>query len=99
MTTYVMRDGQLVPKHLAGPKHHSSDAKVHVISDTMPLTRHMATGRYYDSKAKFRAETRALGCVEVGNDPAIKRAPPKFEPSSVEIVNDVKRAIAELRSR
>jgi len=43
----------------------------YVISDTMEPTKHMASGRILDSKAKFRAETRATGCVEIGNE-AIK---------------------------
>lgn len=38
------------------------------ISDSMPPTRHMADGKIYTSKHKFRAETKARGCVEVGND-------------------------------
>jgi hypothetical protein len=43
----------------------------HVISDTMEPVKHMGTGRVMDSKSKFRAETRASGCVEIGNE-AIK---------------------------
>lgn len=39
-----------------------------VISDTMDLMRHPVNGRYYDSKSKFRDETRARGCIEVGNE-------------------------------
>jgi hypothetical protein len=30
--------------------------------------RHMANGKLYDSKSRFRAETRARGLEEVGND-------------------------------
>jgi hypothetical protein len=45
-------------------------AAPNVITDTMEPTRHMANGRYYDSKSKFRAVTKAHGCVEVGNETA-----------------------------
>ena len=37
------------------------------ISDEMPSTRHMSNGKYYTSKKKFRDETRARGCIEVGD--------------------------------
>lgn len=42
--------------------------RVHVISDGMDATRHPVTGRIYESKSRFRADTRATGCVELGND-------------------------------
>jgi hypothetical protein len=40
-----------------------------VISDEMPAVEQV-DGRYYTSKAKFRAVGRAHGLTEVGNDPA-----------------------------
>jgi hypothetical protein len=36
------------------------------IQDEMPATKHPLDGKYYTSKAKFRAATKALGGVEVG---------------------------------
>jgi hypothetical protein len=48
-----------------------------VIADEMPETQHMADGKYYTSKRKFRAVTKSHGCVEVGNDPAMLRPRPK----------------------
>ncbi len=50
-------------------------AAPNVISDTMDPTRHMGSGQVIDSKAKFRAETRATGCVEIGNEPIRARRP------------------------
>jgi hypothetical protein len=41
----------------------------HVIRDEMEPTEQV-DGRFYSSKAKFRAVGRALGLTEVGNDPA-----------------------------
>jgi hypothetical protein len=65
MATFVIRNGKLVNKQKALPKGVKS---VHVISDEMPETRHMADGNYYTSKKKFREATRASGCIEVGNE-------------------------------
>ena len=93
---YVMRNGRLVPKRLTTPP--EPERRIHVISDTMPPLKHMATGRVHDSKAAFRADTRATGCDEVGTDPAAFRTR-RHEPSTHEIAMDVKRALAELRSR
>ena len=94
MPTLVYRNGELVDKNIAGPRH-ASDRAPAVISDAMPPLKHMATGRILDSKSAFRADTRASGTIEVGNDPAGYRPPPKPEPKGVR--DDVQRAIAELR--
>lgn len=40
----------------------------YVITDEMPPTSHPCNGKFYTSKAKFRNETRAHGCVEVGTE-------------------------------
>jgi hypothetical protein len=88
----------MVDIKIAGPRHEKRQA-TYVISDTMDHMKHPATGAMIDSKSKFRAETRASGCVEVGTDPAGYRPKPKFDVSVGEVVNDVKRSIAELRSR
>ena len=39
----------------------------YVISDAMPAAEHV-DGRFYESKAAFRAVTRAHGLTEVGNE-------------------------------
>ncbi len=67
MTVYVYRDGELVDRDMAPPRH---QGRVNgVISDTMgSALRHPITGKLMDSKSQFRAVTRAHGCVEVGND-------------------------------
>jgi hypothetical protein len=57
----------MVDVNIAGPKH-SGDAAPSVIRDEMDATRHMADGKYYTSKSKFRGATRDAGCVEVGNE-------------------------------
>ena len=96
-STYVWRNGQIYEKGTE-PVQEEHGTAPYVISDTMPELRHMATGRMISSKAAFRAETRAAGCVEVGNDPAATR-PRKPVPLSRERRReDIKRTIYELRN-
>lgn len=72
----------------------------YVISDTMELTRHMGDGKYYSSKAEFRAVTKALGCLEVGNEKATMLKPRKPIPLSREKRrDDIKRTLYELRNQ
>jgi hypothetical protein len=104
--TWVYRPGHpqanengMVDKRMAGPLTRSQDPRVYVISDTMAPARHMGTGRMHDSKAAFRADTRAAGCVEVGTDRAILRERPRPEPSMRDIAMDVKKSLEQLRSR
>ncbi len=100
--TFVMRNGKMVDKRHAAPLNVSTDSRLYVIGDVMDMLQHPATGRYYDSKARFRADTRAAGCIEVGNDPAIRRdvgAQGRVKVTQADVAQDVKRAIQELRSR
>ena len=70
--TFVYRDGELIPKHLAAPLiprgARSSLSAPHLISDTTDAFRSMADGRMYDSKASYRAELKRQGLREIGND-------------------------------
>ena len=85
MVAYVYRpkhpqadEHGMVPISIAGPKHETSNAP-HVISDTMEPIKHHATGAIIDSKARFRADTRASGCVEIGNEPIRPRKAIKLD--------------------
>ena len=85
MTSFVYR-----PKHpqadefgmvladIAGPKH-SGDQAAYVISDTMEPLKHHGTGAIIDSKARFRADTKACGAVEVGTEKIKSRQPIKLD--------------------
>jgi hypothetical protein len=97
MPVYVYRNGKLVEKYLAPPLV-SGSAAPNVISDIMPETRHMVTGRYHTSKAAFRAETKAAGCIEVGNDPAITRPRKPVPLSREKRRDDIRRTIYDLRN-
>lgn len=93
MTTYVIRDGKLVEKSTVEPLGH------YVISDEMPPTRHMADGKHYTSKAKFREATRRAGCVELGNENAYLTKPRKrVELSREKRREDIRRTIYDLRN-
>jgi hypothetical protein len=70
----------------------------HVISDEMNATRNMADGRYYTSKHKFREATKAMGCIEVGNDPAINRPRKPIPIDRAKRRDDIRRTIYELRN-
>lgn len=99
MTTYVMRNGELIEKHLAGPRDGERADATYVISDTMAETRHMADGKYYTSKSEFRKATRAAGCVEVGNETSTllkPREPVRMD--SAKRREDIQRAIHQLRN-
>lgn len=72
---------------------------VHVISDTMAHTRHMADGKYYDSKHKFRAATKAAGCIEVGNETKTLMAPRKpIVLSREQRRDDIRKAVYQIRN-
>lgn len=67
-----------------------------VITDTMQPLRHMGSGRMIDSKAKFRADTKATGCVEIGNESVRTRTPIRLDKR--ERREAIKRTIYELRN-
>lgn len=91
--TYVMRNGKLVDKRRAAPLV-SAGAAPYVIGDDLPGGGciHPSTGKMMDSKSRFRAETRARGLVEVGNDVRAPRKPVDMPP----VREDIHRAWQEL---
>lgn len=100
MPTFVYRKGKLVDKKRAGPKNEKLGNASFVISDEMPETRHMADGKHYTSKAKFRQATRAAGCVEVGNETTTLLKPRRqivLDPSKRR--DDIRKAIYDSRNR
>lgn len=98
MTTYVYRDGKLVDKNTAPPKRLKHGSGSYVISDEMAETRHMADGKYYTSKVKFRQATRDAGCVEVGNDAAILKPRKPIELDRGARREAIKRTIYDMRN-
>ena len=68
-------------------------------SDTMEPTRHMSNSKYYTSKKKFRNETKARGCIEVGDQVShlTKARQPKAM-SRRERRDDIRKALYEVRN-
>jgi len=70
--TFVYRDGELVPKHLAAPLiprgARSTMSAPYLIGDTTDAFQSMADGKMYDSKSSYRAELKRQGLREIGND-------------------------------
>lgn len=96
----LANENGMVERHLGGPVETTKPLyAVHVISDTMAHLKHPGTGAMLDSKSRFREHTRDSGCLEVGTDPAGSKPKPRFDVSTSEVVQDVKRAIQEVRSR
>jgi hypothetical protein len=89
----------MVDASIAGDRN-SKDPRFYVISDTMPMTRHMATGEYFSSKSEFRKATKAAGCIEVGNDSSVMN-PKKRNRIPLDRGKrreDIRRTIYELRN-
>lgn len=104
VTTYVYRDGELIDKDYALPlveiHAESSLGRPYIASDNMEPTRHMADGCVFTSKAKFRANTRAHGCTEVGDQKGFgtkRKFVPKMDKRQRR--EDVARAIGELKAK
>ena len=94
MPTYVFRNGKLVDKAEAEPIERSFISGV--ISDSMDATKHHGTGRIHTSKAKFRADTKAVGAIEIGNEIPKPRAPAKLDRGKRR--DDIRKAIYDLRN-
>ena len=100
--TWVMRNGRIVEKGgpldvRPAPQRSGLPAPM-LMSDTMDPVQHPCTGEYFSSKARFRAVTRAHGCLEVGSDPARLRTPPKPKPDRKAIRKSVEKAFAQYES-
>lgn len=85
MTVFVYRpkhpdadENGMVPLSIAGPKQLARPAPG-VISDMMNPVKHHGTGRVIDSKSRFRADTKASGCIEIGNEPIRPRHPIRLD--------------------
>lgn len=83
-SSFVWRDGKLVDKRVAAPLVVAMPRApgIHapgLIRDSMEPIPHPCTGVLMDSKAAFRAVTRAHGCEEMGNDSPVIPADPGAE--------------------
>jgi hypothetical protein len=78
MTTYVMRNGALVEKHLASPRTAARDSRSpHVLSDIEPFT--TQEGAAITSRAALREYERRNGVRQVGTDWTGSTRPPFWD--------------------
>jgi hypothetical protein len=99
----VPRDDYYLEKYMETEHLHMTQGnrkvQIYYNSDQMELTRHMASGKYFTSKKKFRDETRAYGCIEVGNETKHLTKPrKKIELNKKQRREDIKKSIYQLRN-
>jgi hypothetical protein len=92
-------DGRQVYRRVRREKPARSDLPAPmVICDAMDPVQSMASGKMYDSKSAIRAEYKALGFIEVGNDPARFKPKQKAKPDRKAIRDAVHKADARWRN-
>ena len=95
---YVLRDGELVPRHLAprAPVARSAFPCPYIRTDGMDPLQNPANGLLYDSRSAYERAVRDAGCEIVGNDSAYTNPkPPEFETVGG-VEHDIKDAIEQL---
>lgn len=103
--TYVWRDGTFVPKEMARPLEargpRSSLPRPAVISDGIGGIQGLVNpsdGKYYTSKAQMRAENRARGLTEVGNESFPERPVQSEAAFAAEVAAEVAEAYDRLEA-
>jgi hypothetical protein len=88
--TYVMRDGQLVEKHLAAPL--SDISAPYVMGDLKPY-QSMVTGEIVESRSRHRQILREHKLVEVGNETHYLKSKPITTPPGLKetLIRQVKK--------
>lgn len=89
---WVVRDGKLVPKHLAPALKRKSGFQI--IPDSQPFLNIAVDGGYIGGRRQRRDMIRAHNLIEVGNEPPVNR---KTEQpwSTQEFANDIKHAFRQ----
>ena len=90
---FVWRDGQLIPKHLAAPRHGPKQEGPQVIRDLEPY-KSMRTGEMIDGRRQHREHLRQHGMIEVGNETDLKHF--RREEPMPSVAEDLKRAAERL---
>ena len=96
---WVIRDGELIPKHLAPPLHRKYAESAMVIRDSMDATWNPVNGRHYDSKRAYEKAVRQAGCQIVGNEKVTASARPSLPDPATDIKNAFDRAGAKTNSK
>jgi hypothetical protein len=87
--TYVMRDGQLIEKHLAMPE----EVNAPFIQGDIQPHRNMVTGEIVTTRSRHRNILREHGLIEVGNETGYLKSKPVTTPPGLKeaIVREVKK--------
>lgn len=87
---YVYRDGKVIPKAEADPHPFAGKRPTNLMSDLEPFVS-VVDGSVISSRSDRREHNRRNKCIDIGNDKAILRPKPPYEPKGV--AEDIKRAI------
>lgn len=93
---FVLRDGKLIPKHLAPPLNEKYAEGPAIIGDCIPVTLNPANGKQYDSKSAYYKAVRAAGCEILGSkeEPSANARPQLDDPMS-----DIVKSMQQIKSR
>lgn len=91
--TYVWRNGELVPKHLAPPLH-APKSRMQVIKDIEPYRAIGVDNRIVGGRRQHREMLRSHGLVEIGSESQTQRAPENRVDHG--LIQDLKRAMNKL---
>ena len=85
--SWVVRDGKLVPRHLAPPR--APTSKQQIIKDSEPFQNIAVDGCYIGGRRQRRDMIRAHNLIEVGNDAPVNRK--QYEPFNArQFAEDIK---------
>lgn len=94
--TYVYRDGQLIPKHLAPPLQRSRGQGIQVIKDIEPYKAVAVDGRVISGRRQHREMLRNNDLIEVGDQAPREMPPPPPNRVDLKLVETIKRAMGKL---
>ena len=92
---WVIRGGELIPRHLAPPLNVKFGSGPMIIADGMSDTWNPANGKTYDSKSAYYRDVKRAGLEIIGNER--NYASPKKELPPVE--QDVATALAQIEAK
>lgn len=87
---FVYRDGKVIPKSEAGPHPLEGKRPVNLMKDIEPFVS-VVDWSVVSSRSERREHNKRNQCIDIGDDPAILRPRPAYEPKG--IAEDIKRAI------
>lgn len=79
---YVFRDGRVVDREEAGPHPLAAKRPVNLMRDLEPFVS-IVDGSIIGSRTDRREHNRRNGVIDVGDDPAVLRPRPSYEPQNV----------------